>query len=109
MHAGDIAEINVDELARRLSAGAALFDVREPHEYREVRIPGATLVPLGAVADSVEQFRAATAGSPVCVVCAVGGRSAQAVEFLQARGVDAVNVAGGTTAWVESGRPVERG
>ena len=45
----------------------------------------------------------------MCVVCAVGGRSGQAVGFLRSLGVDAVNVAGGTNAWHQSGRPVETG
>lgn len=85
------------------------MDVREPDEYEEVRIPGAVLVPLATVADSLEVFRTAAAGSPVCVVCAVGGRSAQAVAFLRDCGIDAVNVAGGTTAWYRSGKPVETG
>ena len=109
MEAGDIPEIEIDELERRLATGARLFDVREPDEYDEVRIPGAVLVPLGAVADSVEEFRAAAESSAVCVVCAVGARSGQAVAFLRARGVEAVNVAGGTNAWHQSGRPVDTG
>ena len=105
----EIPEIDIEELDRRRAAGAAIFDVREPDEHEEVRIPGAVLVPLATVPDSVDRFRAAAAGSAVCVVCAVGGRSAQAVEFLRACGVDAVNVAGGTNAWHQSGRPVETG
>jgi rhodanese-related sulfurtransferase len=28
------------------------------------------------------------------------------VEFLRGQGVDATNVAGGTKAWIETGRPV---
>lgn len=109
MEDADIPEIDIDELDRRRAAGAAIFDVREPDEHEEVRIPGAVLVPLATVPDSVGQFRDAAAGSAVCVVCAVGGRSAQAVGFLRACGVDAVNVAGGTKAWHQSGRPVETG
>ncbi len=109
MEAADIPEIDIDELERRRAAGAAVFDVREPDEYTEVRIPGAVLVPLASVPEEVEEFRAAAAGQAVCVVCAVGGRSGQAVGFLRALGVDAVNVAGGTNAWHQSGRPVETG
>jgi rhodanese-related sulfurtransferase len=30
-------------------------------------------------------------------------------DLLRARGLDAVSVAGGTTAWIASGRDVERG
>jgi rhodanese-related sulfurtransferase len=32
-----------------------------------------------------------------------------AAEFLRAEGRDAVNVAGGTTAWVDAGLPTESG
>lgn len=109
MEAADIPEIDIDELERRRAAGAAVFDVREPDEYEEVRIPGAVLVPLASVPDAVEEFRAASQHTAVCVVCAVGGRSGQAVGFLRDRGVDAVNVAGGTIAWHQSGRPVDTG
>ena len=109
MQDADIPEIDIDELERRRAAGAAVFDVREPDEYAEVRIPGAVLVPLAAVPEAVEEFRAAATGQAVCVVCAVGGRSGQAVGFLRSLGVDAVNVAGGTNAWHQSGRPVETG
>ena len=109
MQDADIPEIDIDELERRRAVGAAVFDVREPDEYAEVRIPGAVLVPLASVEEAVEQFRMAAAGQAVCVVCAVGGRSGQAVGFLRSLGVDAVNVAGGTNAWHQSGRPVETG
>ncbi len=105
----DIPEIDIDELERRRAAGAAVFDVREPDEHTEVRIPGAVLVPLASVPEAVEEFRSAAADQAVCVVCAVGGRSGQAVGFLRSLGVDAVNVAGGTNAWHQSGRPVETG
>ena len=109
MEVAEVPEIDIDELERRRAAGAAVFDVREPDEHAEVRIPGAVLVPLASVPDAVEQFRAAAATQAVCVVCAVGGRSGQAVEYLRSVGVDAVNVAGGTNAWHQSGRPVETG
>ena len=109
MEEPDIPEIDIDELERRRAAGAAVFDVREPDEYTDVRIPGAVLVPLASVPEAVEEFRTAAAGQAVCVVCAVGGRSGQAVGFLRSLGVDAVNVAGGTNAWHQSGRPVETG
>lgn len=109
MQDADIPEIDIDELERRRAAGAAVFDVREPDEHTEVRIPGAVLVPLASVPEAVEEFRTAAAGQAVCVVCAAGGRSGQAVGFLRSLGVDAVNVAGGTNAWHQSGRPVEAG
>ncbi len=102
-----IPEITVAELSGRLSAGAVtLFDVRNPDEFEVARVPGAVLIPLGQVPDRVAEFP--TAGE-VLVICKSGGRSAQAVEFLRDRGVDAVNIAGGTMAWVSAGYPVESG
>ena len=40
---------------------------------------------------------------------ALPGRSLKAVEHLRSRGVDAVNVEGGTLAWIEAGNPVDAG
>lgn len=98
----DIPEIDVDELERHLAGGSSLFDVREGDEYATVHIDGAHLVPLTTVPESVESF---PADRPVYVICAKGGRSARAVEFLRDKGVDAVNVAGGMAGWVDAGKP----
>jgi rhodanese-related sulfurtransferase len=99
-----ISEISVDELAERLRAGSRLVDVREPVEFDEGHVPGAVHVPLATVPDHVEQFRGE---GPTLVICRSGGRSLQACEFLSDRGVEVVNVAGGTLAWQMSGREVE--
>ena len=40
---------------------------------------------------------------------AAGGRSMRACEFLRAQGVDAVNIAGGTRAWISAGHAVATG
>ena len=61
----------------------------------------AVLVPLATVPDNVDAFRGE---GPVYVICKTGARSARACEFLAAQGVEAVNVAGGTLAWIRSGR-----
>jgi len=45
----------------------------------------------------------------VYLVCASGNRSAAMADLLLAAGYDAYFVAGGTAAWVRSGRPVETG
>lgn len=98
----DLPEIDVDELERLLANGAPLFDVREDGEYASAHIVGATLVPLATVPDSVDAF---PTDCSVYVVCARGGRSARAVEFLRDQGIDAVNVAGGMVAWLDAGKP----
>lgn len=101
-----VHEISVDELADRLAAGALLVDVREPDEYEEARVPGGVLVPLGEVVHRVDAFRD---DGTTYVICRSGARSMRACEFLAEQGLDVVNVAGGTLAWIASGRDVAVG
>ena len=99
-------EISVDELATRLESGdpgILLVDVREVDEYHSGHVAGARLVVLGTVPDNVDAFRGE---GPAYVICRSGARSMRACEFLAGHGVQAVNVAGGTMAWQQSGRPV---
>jgi rhodanese-related sulfurtransferase len=99
-----VQEIDVDQLAERLAAGGRVIDVREPDEYAEAHVPGAVLVPLGTVPDHVDAF---VGDGPTYVICKSGGRSMRACEHLDAQGVaglEVVNVAGGTMAWIASGR-----
>lgn len=101
-----IEEIDVDEVARRLDAGVELVDVREPAEYESGHVPGAVLVPLSEVPDRLADL---PDGAPYMVICRSGARSMNACRFLAAQGHDVVNVAGGTLAWVGSGRNVVAG
>lgn len=101
-----IQEISVDELARIIDAGGRVVDVREPDEFAEARVPGARLVPLATVPEHLDAFEGE---GTTYVICRSGGRSMQACEFLAARGADVANVAGGTLAWVTSGRTVVSG
>ena len=101
-----VPEIDVQTLAIERVAGRRVFDVREPDEYEEVRVPEAVLVPLAMVPEEIEQFEGT---DTVYVICRSGARSRKAVEFLRANGIDAVNVAGGTLAWVEADLPTEAG
>ena len=102
----DVPVIDIETLEQRMQGGAPVFDVRQPDEYADAHVPGVRLVPLAEVPDRTDEF---PAEGEVFVICQSGGRSARAVEFLRSLGVDAVNVAGGTKAWVEAGKPVERG
>ena len=102
----DIPEIDVQQLETAIGSGAPLFDVREPDEYAAARIPGARQVPMGSVPDRLGEF---VIEGQAYVVCATGARSARVVQFLRGNGIDAVNVVGGTRAWIESGRDYESG
>ena len=96
-----ISEISVDDLDDRLAEGARLIDVREPVEFEEAHVAGAVLIPLASVPTNIDAFRG---DDPVYVICRTGARSLRACEFVADQGVEAVNVAGGTLAWIRSGR-----
>lgn len=102
----DVPEIDVESLERFLAAGAPLIDVRQPDEYVEVHVPGAVLIPLGQVPERVDEV---PRDVPVYVICRSGNRSRTASAFLIEQGVDATNVAGGTLAWLQAGKPVATG
>lgn len=98
-------ETTIDQLAEALEQGAALVDVREPSEYRDGHVPGARNIPMGQLTarlDEIDRDR------PVHVVCATGNRSGAMTDVLTAHGYDASNVVGGTSAWIRSGRPIEK-
>lgn len=103
---GPVPIIEVQELAKLLERGACLIDVREPDEFSEARAPGASLIPLQSLPSRMGEV---PGDQTVYVICKSGGRSAKAVEFLRANGIDAINVAGGTLAWLEAGFPHESG
>ena len=102
----DVPEIDIDEFARRREQGVPVIDVREPGEYHSGHVPGAALVPLATVPDHLADLPST---GEVLVICRTGARSLRATEFLVANGVSATNVAGGTKAWIESGRGVAEG
>lgn len=101
-----IEEVTVDQLADLLADGARLIDVRELAEYEEARVEGGSLIPLGTVPEHIDDFRG---DRPTYVICRSGGRSMQACEFVAEHGIEAINVAGGTLAWIASGRDVASG
>jgi molybdopterin-guanine dinucleotide biosynthesis protein A/rhodanese-related sulfurtransferase len=100
----DIPEIDVAELDGLRAEGAPLIDVREEDEFASAHVPGARLIPLGEVPGRVGEI---PTDRTVYVICARGGRSGRAVEHFRARGIDAVNVAGGTQAWIDAGLPTD--
>jgi len=87
-----------------------LIDVRSAAEFNEVHVDGAQPHPLHTLDPAaVTAQRPAAATGPVAVLCRGGQRAAQAVAKLNAAGVEAVVVQGGTLACVNAGLPVVRG
>ncbi|NPC97807.1 rhodanese-like domain-containing protein [Nocardioides sp. zg-DK7169] len=98
-------ETTIEQLASALEEGACLVDVREVAEYREGHVPGAVNIPMGRLTGRLDELDGTR---PVHVVCASGNRSSAMTDVLTGAGFDAVNVAGGTSAWARSGRPLEK-
>jgi len=84
-----------------------LLDVRQPVEYEDAHLPGAKLIPLPKLFDSMDQL---DREKPVIVYCAVGGRSHMAAQLLMHQGFEKVShLAGGIEAWTQpaASGPVE--
>jgi NADPH-dependent 2,4-dienoyl-CoA reductase/sulfur reductase-like enzyme/rhodanese-related sulfurtransferase len=74
-----------------------LLDVRSPQEFEKIRIPGATLVPLGALRSRVEDV---PKDKKVVTYCGVSLRAYEASLILQHEGYENVWVLdGGLAAW----------
>jgi rhodanese-related sulfurtransferase len=98
--------IDVLEAQRRQSAGALLIDVRNPDEWQAGHAPQATLIPLGALPDRLEEV---PRDREVLLICRSGNRSGQAQRLLLQHGFTRVlNVSGGMNAWTSAGLPVQR-
>jgi rhodanese-related sulfurtransferase/rubrerythrin len=85
-----------DTLARRGGA-FTLLDVRQPEEYANEHLPGATLIPLPELSNRLAELDPAR---PTIVYCAIGGRSRIAAQMLAGKGWEKVfNLSGGIKAW----------
>ncbi|MFD4670785.1 adenylyltransferase/sulfurtransferase MoeZ [Lentzea sp. NPDC058450] len=82
-----------------------LVDVREPHEFEIVRIPGSVLIPKDKIL-SGEAFSELPQDKPLVLHCKSGARSAEALAALHKAGFkDAVHVGGGVLAWAREVDP----
>lgn len=82
------------------------IDVREPSEWDQGRIPGATLVPLNTLLMSPRKY---LNGDNLVFYCAQGIRSAVACEVAAAVGLTNIyNLEGGMIDWAAMGYPVEK-
>ena len=95
----DELEITPTEVKARLDRGESvvLVDVREPWEFEICRIEGAKLVPLGALAASLNTFP--DVDELICY-CHHGMRSLDAAAWLRFQGFEkAKSLAGGIERW----------
>ena len=96
-------EISVSDLNLEIQTGAWVLDVREPDEWIDGHVPTAHHIPLAQVPDNIHKI---PQDEKIFVICAAGGRSMSAADFLLSKGYDAVSVAGGTMGWIAGGHEV---
>jgi rhodanese-related sulfurtransferase len=99
-----IEQIDVDDAAERVAAGAFLLDVREIDEWVAGHAPDATHLPMSAIADA--HAGTLPRDKQIVTMCKAGARSQRVAKFLQQSGYDAVNVVGGMLSWAAAGREV---
>ena len=98
-------EITLEEFAAAHADGTTV-DVRERGEYAQAHVPGALLVPMSQLASRLGEL---DRSARVHVICATGNRSKAVTDLLVDAGFEAASVAGGTRAWIQSGRAVRAG
>jgi glyoxylase-like metal-dependent hydrolase (beta-lactamase superfamily II)/rhodanese-related sulfurtransferase len=104
-----VPQISVDDLRRRVEAGddMQILDVRRRAEYADGHVPRAAPAPLAELRQNA--LEALDPARPLAVICAGGYRSSAATSLLAPRGFKNIfNVAGGTSAYVSAGYPVEK-
>jgi len=90
-----LPQLSVAELH---DAGVRVLDVRRANEYESGHIADAINIPLHEL-----QRRISEVDAPFAVICAGGYRSSAAASILARHGLQAVNVVGGTAAWIREG------
>jgi molybdopterin/thiamine biosynthesis adenylyltransferase/rhodanese-related sulfurtransferase len=91
----DIGEVTPAQLAKLTDA--VLIDVREPYEWNQGHLDGATLIPMGQLHRSLDSI---PRDRDVILYCRSGSRSAHALEMLRGAGYHrAKHLKGGILAW----------
>lgn len=102
---GAETELSPERVGKLLEGGEAqVIDVRLEQEYEAGHLASARHVELTDVpakSETLDRER------PVLLVCRGGNRSGMAAQALREAGFDAYNLAGGLSAWVEAGLPLE--
>ena len=77
-----------------------LLDIREVHELEVCSINGSIDIPMNTLPENIEKL---SKEGPLVVMCHIGGRSAQVVNWLIQNGYNnALNLEGGISAWAQT-------
>ena len=95
-------EVDPREVRKRLDSGETLhlIDVREPHEFAQAKIEGASLIPMRSVPGELQDLEARADQGMLIVYCHHGVRSLNVVNWLREQGIEACqSMSGGIDAW----------
>jgi len=97
-------DIDCASVKAKLDSGEEflLLDCRQPDEYETASIAGATLLPMGEIAERVSELDSHR-DQLIVVHCHHGGRSLRVTHWLRQQGFAAVqNMAGGIDHWSQT-------
>ncbi len=98
-------EADVTSAQKLQQEGAQLIDVREPSEFASGHAKGAKNIPLGQLAQHLNEIQQ---DRTILVICQSGNRSRSAQGLLRRQNIaDVRNVRGGTSAWRAARLPME--
>lgn len=93
--------VSVDQAAELRDGGAFVLDVRQPEEWNQAHIPGATLIPLGELQARLAEV---PQDQEILVYCRSGNRSQEGRDILLAAGYENVtSMSGGINDWISQG------
>jgi sulfur-carrier protein adenylyltransferase/sulfurtransferase len=102
MAGGDVTPLQLKALLDK-NPDLYILDVREPSELGICRLENSRDIPLGILP---LRYAEVPREKPVIVLCKMGGRSAQAVQFLKGKGYTHVsNLVGGILRWIDEVDP----
>ena len=103
-------DLSLDEAEKLLNAGPAVevLDVRTPAEFKDGHLSGARNIDV-MDPDFMGQVSALARNKPYLVHCAMGSRSAKAVEAMQGLGFKTLyHMPDGMKGWLKAGKPVQK-
>lgn len=89
-------EISVQELSKRDADSYILIDIRDDSSYSYGNIPGSLHVPKDILEADYEKYK----DKPLVLYCKKGETSAETVQFLKEKNIEAKNLKGGYLAWL---------
>lgn len=103
-----VPKISATELSEKLKFGKhpLVLDVRQPHEFRQMRIAGARLIPLNELHRRMGEV---PKNREIVCVCDSGSRSRSAAKILAKEGYTVLDLSGGMIGWRRANLPVQKG